>query len=157
KPEELVQLYESGPRSGGEADWVAMPNFRDWRAGNRVFREMAAYRYALVTLTGREGPESMLGLETTDRLFAVLGTPPLLGRTFAAGEDAPGRPSVAVLSHELWQRRFGSDPGIVGRSVTMDGAGYTVVGVMPASFRFPNVIPGETVAPIDLWIPMRPG
>jgi putative ABC transport system permease protein len=156
RPEELVQLYESGPRSGGEADWVAMPNFRDWRAGSHVFREMAAYRYALLALTGREGPESTLGIETTNRLFAVLGTPPFLGRTFAAGEDAPGRPPVAVLSHELWQRRYGSDPGVIGRSVMVDGVGYTVVGVMPPSFRFPTTIPGDAVAPIDLWIPLRP-
>src|SRR5262249_59522511 len=97
----------------------------DWTAGTRVFREMAAYRYALLTLTGREGPESMLGLETTDRLFAVLGTPPLLGRTFAAGEDAPGRPPVAVLSHGVWQRRYGSDPGGSGRAGGGGGGGRT--------------------------------
>src|SRR5262249_10495711 len=153
RPAELVQLYESGPRSGGEADWVAMPNFRDWRAATHVFRDMAAYRYALLTLSGREGPESMLGVEATDRLFAVLGTPPLLGRIFGPGEDAPGRAGVTVLSHALWQKRYGADPAIVGRSVTVDGVGYTVVGVMPPSFRFPSTIPGDTVAPIDLWIP----
>lgn len=155
EPDRLVQLYESGLRSGGEADWVSFPNFRDWHASTRVFQEMAAYRYALLTMTGAEGAESMLGLEATDRLFAVLRVPPLLGRTFLPGEDAPGRPRVAVLSHGLWQRRYGGDPQVVGRSVSIDGASYSIVGVMPASFRFPNAIPGEVVVPIELWIPMR--
>ena len=156
EPDRLVQVYESGLRSGGEADWVSFPNFRDWRSGNHVFQEMAAYRYGLLTLTGREGAEAMLGLETTDRLFAVLRVAPLLGRTFLPGEDAPGRPPVVVLSHALWQRRYGADPQVVGRPVSIDGTSYSIVGVMPASFRFPNAIPGDTVVPIDLWIPMRP-
>jgi putative ABC transport system permease protein len=121
EPDRLVPVYESGLRSGGEADWVSFPNFRDWRSGSHVFQEMAAYRYALLTLTGREGAESVLGLETTDRLFAVLRVAPLLGRTLLPGEDAPGRPPVVVLSHSLWQRRYGADPRVVGRPVSIDG------------------------------------
>ena len=155
EPERLVQVYETGLRSGGEADWVAMPNFRDWRAGTHVFAEMSAYRYALMTLVGREGAETMLGLEATDRLFAVLRVRPLLGRTFLPGEDLRGRPPVVVLGYSLWRRRFGADPQVVGRTVRIDGTSYSIVGVMPASFRFPNAIPGETPVPIDLWIPMR--
>ncbi|PYQ05048.1 MAG: permease, partial [Acidobacteria bacterium] len=155
EPERLVQMYETGLRSGGEADWVAMPNFRDWRAGTHVFAEMSAYRYALMTLVGREGAETMLGLEATDRLFAVLRVRPLLGRTFLPGEDLRGRPPVVVLGYSLWRRRYGADPQVVGRSVRIDGTSYSIVGVMPASFRFPNAIPGETPVPIDLWIPMR--
>ena len=155
EPERLVQVYETGLRSGGEADWVAMPNFRDWRAGTRVFAEMSAYRYGLMTLVGGEGAETMLGLEATDRLFGVLRVRPLLGRTFLPGEDLPGRPPVAVLGYSLWRRRFGADPQAVGRTVRIDGTSYSIVGVMPASFRFPNAIPGEMAIPIDLWIPMR--
>jgi putative ABC transport system permease protein len=155
-PARLVQLYETGSRSGGEADWVAMPNFRDWRAGTRVFAQMAAYRYAMLTLVGAEGAESTLGLEATDRLFAVLRVPPLLGRTFLPGEDRPGRPPVAILGYSFWRRRYGADPQVIGRAVRIDGAEYSIVGVMPPSFRFPNAIPGDTVTvPIDLWIPMR--
>jgi len=97
-PDGLVQLFESGRREGGESDWVSFPSFRDWRREGRVFEEMAAYRYGLLTLTGDEGAESMLGLEATDRLFGVLGVPPVLGRAFLAGEDRPGRPRVAVIS-----------------------------------------------------------
>ena len=155
EPDRLVQLYESGLRSGGEADWVSFPNFRDWRAGTRVFAEISAYRYGLMTLVGAEGAETMLGLEATDRLFAVLRVRPLLGRTFLPGEDLRGRPPVVVLGYSLWRRRYGADPQVVGRSVRIDGTSYSIVGVMPASFRFPNAIPGETPVPIDLWIPMR--
>ena len=155
-PDELVQVYETGPRPGGEADWVAFPNFRDWQQQNRVFDGLAAYRYALLTLAGREGAESMLGLEATGELFRVLRVQPVIGRTFRPGEHLPGRDRVAVLSHALWQRRFGADPRVIGRAVTVEGVAHTIVGVMPASFRFPQSIPGDTIVPIDLWIPMRP-
>lgn len=78
------------------------------------------------------------------------------GRTFLPGEDKPGHETVAVISHALWQRRFGGDPAFSGRSVNIDGRAYKIVGVMPPSFRFPNSIPGETaVVPIDIWVPMR--
>jgi hypothetical protein len=155
-PDRLVQVYETGPREGGEADWVTFPNFRDWRAANRVFELMAAYRFQLVTLAGGDQPESALALEVTDRLFAVLRVTPQLGRTFAEGEDLPGRPRVAVISHALWQRQYGGHPAAVGRSLMVDGAAHTIVGVMPADFRFPQAVPGESVVPIDLWIPVRP-
>ena len=156
KPDDLVQLYETGKREGGEADWVAFPNFRDWQSGSRVFEHMAAYRFQMVTMVGGKQPEGAVALEVTDRLFAVLRVPPLLGRTFVEGEDRPGQPRVAVISHALWLRQFGGNPAAVGRSLAVDGAAYTIAGVMPASFAFPATVPGENVVPIDLWIPMRP-
>ncbi|HEY2933360.1 MAG TPA: ABC transporter permease, partial [Acidobacteriota bacterium] len=156
EPHRLVQLWETGLRSGGEADWVSFPNFRDWRSQNRVFEEMAAYHFSLLTLNDGRGADSVLGLEVTDRLFDVLGVRPAIGRTFIAGEDTPGRETVAVISHALWQRRFSADPGIAGRHVNIDGRPYLIIGVMPASFRFPEGVPGETiVVSIDIWIPMR--
>jgi len=158
EPERLVQLWESGSRAGGEADWVSFPTYRDWRAANRVFDEMAAWRFAPVTLSGGQEPEAVLGLEATDRLFAVLGVQPALGRTFVGGEDRPGRETVAVISHGLWQRRFGSDRSVAGRRVNIEGRPYTIIGVMPPQFRFPITIPGDNfVLPIDVWIPMRTG
>jgi predicted permease len=156
EPDRLVQLFETGKREGGEADWVSFPNFRDWRDKNDVFEEMAAYRYRVFTVTGAEGAESFLGLECTDRLFSVLKVQPRLGRTFAPGEDRPGRDRAVVISHALWQRRFEADPNVIGRAVTLDGQPYSIIGVMPATFSFPDTVPGETVAPSDLWIPMRP-
>lgn len=156
QPDRLVQVWDNGPRAGGESDWVSFPDFRDWRAANRVFEEIAAWRFATLTLSGGREPEAMLGLEATDRLFAVLGVKPVLGRTFLSGEDRPGRETVAVISHSLWQRRFGSDPQVTGRQVNIEGKPYTIVGVMPPQFRFPSSIPGDNyVVPIDLWIPMR--
>ena len=155
-PDALVQLYKTGKREGGEADWVSFPNFRDWQSGSRVFEQMAAYRFQLVTMVGGRQPEGAVALEVTDRLFALLRVPPLLGRTFVAGEDRPGHPRVAVISQALWLRQFGGKPGAIGRSLSVDGAAHTIVGVMPASFTFPATVPGDTVVPIDLWIPMRP-
>jgi putative ABC transport system permease protein len=108
-----------------------------------------------VTLTGTEGAESMLGLEATDRLFAVLGVRPVLGRTFLPGEDQPGREKVAVISHGLWQRRFGGARDVVGRHVTIDDRDYSVLGVMPASFRFPDTIPTDIPLSVEVWIPTR--
>ncbi len=156
EPDRLVQLFETGTREGGEADWVSFPNFRDWRAKNTVFDDIAAYRYRLTTLTGPEGPESLLGLECTDRLFSVLGVQPLIGRTFAAGEDRPGSDRVVVISSALWQRRFDGDPRVIGRTVTIDGQPHSIVGVMPPTFTFPNTVPGDRVVPRELWIPIRP-
>ena len=156
QPERLVQVWDSGPRAGGESDWVSFPDFRDWRAANRVFEEIAAWRFATLTLGSGREPEAMLGLEVTDRLFAVLGVEPALGRTFLPGEDKPGRETVAVISHALWQRRFGSNPGVVGSRVTIDGRPYTIIGVMPGQFHFPgsSIAIENYVISIDLWIPL---
>jgi len=155
RPEQLVQLWDSSVRSGG--DWVSFPNFRDWSLENNVFQQMAAYRYTLLTLAGgRSTPESLLGLEVTGRFFDLLGVKPALGRTFLPGEDNPGHEGVAVISQALWQRMFGGDAAVTRRNVSIDGRAYTIVGVMPSVFRFPNTVPGERAFPIDLWIPFRP-
>ena len=157
QPERLVQVWDSGLRAGGESDWVSFPDFRDWRAGNRVFEEIAAWRFATLTLSGGREPEAMLGLEVTDRLFDVLGVQPALGRTFLPGEDRPGGETVAVISHALWQRRFGSNPSVVGSREIIEGKPYTIIGVMPSSFQFPvsTSAIANYVIPIDLWIPVR--
>jgi putative ABC transport system permease protein len=156
KPRELVQLFETGSRPGGEADWLSFPNFRDWQRESRVFDGLAAYRYALLTIVDRHGADSLLGLETTDTLFRVLHVDPMLGRVFRPGDDGPSAERVTVISYGLWQRRFGSDPHVIGRALSIDGVPHTIVGVMPASFRFPLAMPFDMAVPIDTWIPMRP-
>ena len=156
QPERLVQLWESGIQGGGRGDWVSFPNFKDWSNENRSFEEMAAYRFSPLTLSGDAEPESVLGLQATDRVFAILGVKPFAGRVFDRGEDVPGHENVAVISHDLWQRRYGGDAAAVGKAVNVDGRPYTIVGVMPAPFHFPSGLPGE-VGPlqVEVWIPMR--
>src|SRR5262245_4017396 len=114
------------------ASW---PEFADWREQNRSFSDMAVWRGQSVNLTGAGDPERIVGAFVSASFFAVVGAKPILGRTFAPEETEPGtvRP-VAVISHGLWQRRFGGASGILGRSLVLNGQGVTVVGVMGPDF-----------------------
>ncbi len=118
------------------------------RDRSRSFAELGGYQAGVgFGLSGGGEPERVTGAYASTNLFAALGAEPLLGRGFAAGEDQPGRGGVVVLGHGLWRRRFGADPAVVGRTVTLDGQPRTVVGVMPAEFRFPS-------AETELWVPV---
>lgn len=153
KPEQLVQVWESGKRSGGEGDWVSYPDFRDWARQARSFTGIAAYTYFGTTFSGDKDAESVLAVEVSDRLFDVLGVKARIGRTFLEGEDQPGRDPVVVISYGLWQRRYAGDTGIAGHKVDIGGRSYTIAGVVPASFRFPMDVPnGAASVPIDAWI-----
>ena len=153
-PERLVQLWETNPdRHWTEAE-CAPANFADWKRENRSFEDMAAYwgaaRDAWTTtyaLTGAGEPERLKGMTVTANFFSILGVQPALGRSFAADEDWRGKDDVVVISAGLWQRRFGGDPSIVGRTISLDGRGRTVVGILPANFRFNNTA-------MDAWVPM---
>jgi predicted permease len=145
KPDRLVALGEARP--SGEADDVAAPTFRDWRDAARSFEALAAWTWWGLALTGRGEPEELLTIRASPSLFPMLGARAALGRTFRPEEEEPGRDGVVVLSDGLWRRRFGSDPGILGRTLVLDGEPRTVVGVMPRGFRFPD-------AEIDVWIPI---
>jgi putative ABC transport system permease protein len=151
EPERLVTALHAGryPVAGG--------NFLDWRAQSRSFERAAAAQAwgprQGGTLTGWGRPETIApALQVTADLFDVLGVPPLMGRTFAPGDDRPGAPRTVVLSHRLWQRRFGGQPDIVGQTLTLDGQGYTVIGVMPAGFEFAPfwIRNAELFVPLDL-------
>ena len=148
-PERLVRLWERNTAIGKDRDPVAPLNFQDWRRGNTVFDELGAYRFREFALTHVEQPEQLQALSTTASLFRVLGVAPALGRAFTDDEEQRREP-VAVLSHAFWQRRFGGDPSVVGRSVALDGAAFTIVGVMPAAFHFPD----DTPVPVDLYTPI---
>jgi putative ABC transport system permease protein len=118
----------------------------DWRAQTRTFEHLSGYLWWTTNLTGLQEPEHLLGYRVTPDLFETLGVRPALGRAFEAGEDQPGRSHVTVLSHELWQRRFGGDRNVLGRAAVLDGESYTVVGVMPPEVNFPKAV--------QLWVPL---
>jgi hypothetical protein len=136
-PEQLVMVWEDSSRHGYPQDTPAAANFVDWRDQNSVFSGMAAIEDSTFNLTGVGEPERLKGREVSTNLFPLLGVDPQIGRVFAASEDQPGAHRVVLLSHRLWQRRFGGDPSIVGKVLTLNDEGYTVVGVMPARFQFP--------------------
>ena len=115
---------------------VAVANYIDWRDQSRSFEAMGAAEYWSPNLTGSDPAEHLLGIRMTQNLLPILGVEPQLGRVFARGEDQAGAEHEVVLSHRLWQRRFNSDPNILGKSIVLDGQGYTVIGVMPLEFKF---------------------
>ncbi len=110
----------------------------EWRDDSRSLAKLTAYREARGMVGGALAPEYVRGAEVTAAFFSLFGVQPVLGRTFTAEEQEPTGPPVVLLSHGFWQERFGADPGIVGRSLVMDGAPVTIVGVLPASFDFPT-------------------
>src|SRR5437870_2625623 len=120
----------------GEMSTVAAANFLDWRDGNRVFERIGAAEFWTPNLSGIDKPEQLYALRLTADVLPLLGIPPALGRVLSEDEEHLGRDHVAVLSDALWKNRFASDPHAVGRTVSLDGAPYTIVGVMPPRFRF---------------------
>ncbi|HEX6105853.1 MAG TPA: ABC transporter permease [Gemmatimonadales bacterium] len=133
-PERLVTIEHLYPSLDLEAP-VSPPGFRDYAARGRAFESMAVETGWAANLTGTGEPVRLQGSRVTGRFFSTLGVPALVGRTLQPGEDSPGRDRVAVLSHGLWQRRFGADPGVLGRTLSLNGESYEVVGVMPRDFR----------------------
>src|SRR5690348_17420830 len=115
---------------------VAPENVIDWKSQTHSFTDIAAAEYWSANLTSGDQPESVLGLRVSAGLFQMLGVRPLLGRAFTAQEDVTGSEHVAVISYGLWQRRFGGDRSILGRTMSLDGEPFVILGVMPATFQF---------------------
>lgn len=135
-PETIVSLETRQFQGYGQS--ASYPEFVDWRKMNHTLAALAGYSpWDSVNLEGGTGPVSLPVVEGSDNFFDVFGVRPLLGRTYAAGEEKEGRNDVVVLSYEVWQSHFGSSPSVVGQHVKMNGLPYTVIGVMPAGFRFP--------------------
>jgi putative ABC transport system permease protein len=135
RPERLVICWESNPEKNLPRYYVSAPNFKDWQAQQSVFEQMAVFKEADWTLSGAGEPEMLTVGVMTAEMFALLRVKPLLGRAFTAAEEQPGREQVVVLTHKLWQRRFGGDRGVVGRNIALNGRDYSVIGVMDARFR----------------------
>jgi predicted permease len=132
-----IVVPESRSRSGYTQP-ASLPSYRDERAQQHTFSALAGYNdFSGVNLESSHGPVALHATKGTDNFLDVFGVRPILGRTFLPGEDQPGRDDVVVLSHEVWQRDFQADPKVIGRVARLDGHPYTVIGVMPADFRFP--------------------
>jgi putative ABC transport system permease protein len=148
----VVQIWQTNPRANRWGEWISYPAFVDYRRQNRVFEDIGAYRTWLWNITGGDHPEVLRGARVTSNLFSVLSVQPIIGRSFLPEEEQPGRNQVVILSYGFWQRRFGSDPALVGKTVTIDGLNHTVVGVMPPGFDLPYNVSSAVFAS-DAWIP----
>jgi putative ABC transport system permease protein len=136
EPERIVSLWDTIPQWGYAP--TSLPEFRDWKAQNQSFELLAAFQGGTTFLDAGSGTEEVRVGVVTPELFALFRVNPIVGRTFTDEETLPGRFRVALLSHSLWQNTFSSDPNISGRTVQLDGRAYTVIGVMPAGFSFPD-------------------
>jgi putative ABC transport system permease protein len=142
EPERLVMVWADRPilqAQTGLPDFpVTVADFIDWRNQNRVFEQMAAMFGFRMNLTGGDEPESVVGMRTTASLFPLLRTRFVMGRAFLPEEDRAGADRVVILSHGLWQQRYGADPKIIGQKIILDNEAYTVVGVTAPAFQFPR-------------------
>ena len=146
EPERLVRIFESNPGRSWPEFSASEPNYYDWVDQNDVFENLAAQQGAAFNLTGSGEPERIVGAFSSANLFPTLGVAPVLGRNFLPEEDRPGASRVVILSHQLWQRRFGSDQDLIGKTVQLNGESHTVVGVLPRGFTFTNAT--------ELWVPL---
>ncbi|HYL15889.1 MAG TPA: ABC transporter permease [Terriglobales bacterium] len=156
-PERLVMIWGKDATRGISETRVSYPDFRDWREASKSFETLAAF-WAFpngdVNLTGGAEPERVPVARVTSGFFEVMGVRLAHGRSFLPEENIAGKHRVAILSHALWQRRFGGDPSLVGRAVQVNGFPYTVVGILASEFRAPGMLAfGERV---DLWRPLVP-
>ena len=147
EPDRIMRIERSYP--GGVGPSSSIPKFMAWKKNNQVFEAMAIYDFGSLGLNLGTGdhPEQINGIHVSQDYFRVFGVSPALGRTFLGPEDLPGGAKVAVLSHDAWKARFGSDPALVGKPLVLSGAPYTVVGILPAGFH--------SDPPADIFIPLQ--
>ena len=135
-PEKIVLVSENASRTAS-GSLVSVANFEDYRRDQKTFDELALWGDQSVNLTGQDRPERLIGSFGSANFFSLFGTKPWMGRLFLPGEDQPGANYVAVLSYQAWQTRFGSDPNILGRHITLNNESYSVIGVLPRGYRLP--------------------
>ncbi len=162
-PQQLAMVWQTNQEALGKLGIQRLPvtyaDFYDWRDQNNVFEAIAALDPRQFNLTGQGEPEKLNGVRTTPNLFSLLRVKPVIGRDFLPEEESEGAASVAILSYGLWQRRFGGDEKIIGQSLTLNDASYTVIGVVPQHFRFTESsnLPRHARFGVgtDVWMPMR--
>jgi putative ABC transport system permease protein len=152
EPERLVRVYKSANLS------ASVPDFVDWRDQNQTCEQMGTFTiYSVFNLVSEGEPEAIQGSTVSAGVFAALGVKPLLGRWFLPDEDKPGAAPAVVLNHHFWQQRFNADPNIIGKQLSFDGQGYTVIGVMPQGFEFPIAPAGTQLWANAAFDPNDPG
>jgi putative ABC transport system permease protein len=152
-PSRLMMLWEGVPQLGWPKVTCAAPDLTLYEREQKSFEAVGAFRNQHYELSGSGTPERLMGARVSASLFPLLGISPLVGRDFTANEDRPGS-NVVMLSYGLWQRRFGGDPAIVGKTIDLDRVPYAIVGVMPRSFVFPIPGPESNSEPAAFWVPM---
>ena len=150
EPSRLVMVWQDLRGRGGPPDeWATPGNYADWRGAKDVFEDVAVIASWRPTLTGGAEPEPIPGERVSHEYFSVLGIQPLQGRSFQQSDDVPNAPLVAMLSHGLWQRRFGGDPAIIGSAVTLGGEPHQIIGIVPQGFR--PIVNSDA----QIWRPFR--
>jgi len=144
----LVTVWSYNRTRGYDTDLISPLDFADWRVQSNAFEKLAASTDVQYTMTGAGEPVPVIAYAFSADYFDVLGVRPLLGRTFFPDEEQPGKNQVAVLSYGFWQRHFGAHRELINKTITLDGAPYTVVGVMPPEFKYPSRT--------ELWTPLTP-
>ena len=155
QPEQLVRIGGTNLQRNKTLGTLSPQDFYDWRDRNTVFESIAAYDSWSPSLTGTGEPERLAAGRVSSSFFNVLKAEPALGRAFLPSEEQRGNHLVAILSYGLWQRRFGADAGLVGRTIMLNGAAYTVIGVMPKGFESPQ-FSGIGFEQPELWAPFAP-
>ncbi len=151
QPDQLVTLHESKPNF--ETGSISYPNFLDWQKDNHTLSSMAVSRSVSFNLTGLGDAEEVNAQFVTSDFFPILGVKPVTGRTFVRSDDQIGAAPVALISGGFWKRKFGSTPDVVGKSLTLDGRGYTIVGVISSDFDLVlgSFSPSEVYVPVVQW------
>ena len=147
EPDRLVWIWANSPSRHLAYAFAAYSTYAEWKAGSTAFETMSAYSPTSATLLAGDNPERVDVLRVNASYFPMLGIHPLAGSDFRTEEDQPGAAKVAILSYELWTRRFGGDPGVIGRGIDLDGESVTVKGILPRGFRF-----GDRA--VDIYMPL---
>ena len=147
--ERIAMVYHVPPQKsfpGMKIFAVSPANYLDWKSQSSAFDAMSIFHGTTMTVTGKDQPEAMPGIVVSSEFFQVFGAAPLMGRTFTPEEDADGHGHVVVLSYPFWQNYFGADPNVIGKNLAFNGQPYSIIGVMPERFHFPDQ--GEYFVPL---------